>query len=42
MVNLLEGKISPEIFVRNYRPPNMNQDIELVRKGIGSLADQLV
>jgi len=41
MVNLLEGRISPEIFVRHYWSPNMKQDIERVRKAIDSLADQL-
>ena len=42
MVNLLEGRISPEIFVRRYWSPNMRQDIERVRKAIDSLSDQLV
>jgi hypothetical protein len=42
MVNLLEGRISPEIFVRHYWSPNMKQDIERVRKAIDSLADQLI
>lgn len=42
MVNLLEGRISPEIFVRHYWSPNMKQDIERVRKAIDSLANQLV
>ena len=42
MVNLLEGRISPEIFVRHYWSPNMKQDIERVRKVIDSLADQLM
>jgi intergrase/recombinase len=42
MVNLLEGRISPEIFVRHYWSPNMKQDIERVTKAIDSLADQLV
>jgi hypothetical protein len=42
MVNLLEGRISPEIFVRHYWSPNMKRDIERVRKAIDSLADQLV
>jgi hypothetical protein len=42
MVNLLEGRISPDIFVRHYWSPNMKQDIERVRKAIDSLADQLV
>ncbi|MFL6495595.1 MAG: hypothetical protein ACJ703_04115 [Nitrososphaera sp.] len=42
MVNLLEGKISPEIFVRHYWSPNMKQDIERVRKAIDSLADRLI
>jgi hypothetical protein len=42
MVNLLEGRISPEIFVRHYWSPNMKQDIELVRKAIDRLADKLV
>jgi hypothetical protein len=41
MVNLLEGRISPKIFVRHYWSPNMKQDIERVRKAIDSLADQL-
>ena len=30
MVNLLEGRISSEIFVRHYWSPNMKQDIERV------------
>jgi hypothetical protein len=42
MVNLLEGRISPEIFVRHYRSPNMKQDIERVRKAIDSLAYELI
>jgi hypothetical protein len=42
MVNLLEGRISPEIFVRHYWSPNMKQDIGRVRKAIDSLAYQLV
>ena len=42
MVNLLEGRISPEIFVRHYWSPNMKQDIERIRKAIDSLADPLV
>ena len=42
MVNLLEGRISPEIFVRHYWSPNMKQDIERVRKAIDSLADRLI
>ena len=42
MVNLLEGRTSPEIFVRHYWSPNMKQDIERVRKAIDSLADQLI
>jgi hypothetical protein len=42
MVNLLEGRISPEIFVRHYWSPNMKQDIGRVRKAIDILADQLV
>ena len=42
MVNMLEGRISPEIFVRHYWSPNMKQDIERIRKAIDSLADQLV
>jgi intergrase/recombinase len=42
MVNLLEGRISPEIFVRHYWSPNMKQDIERVRKAIDRLADQLI
>jgi hypothetical protein len=42
MVNLLEGRISPEIFVRHYWSPNMKQDIERVRKAIDSLDDQLL
>jgi hypothetical protein len=42
MVNLLEGRISPDIFVRHYWSPNMKQDIERVRKAIDDLADQLV
>jgi hypothetical protein len=41
MVNLLEGRISPEIFVRHYWSPNMKQDIERVRKAIDNLAEQL-
>jgi hypothetical protein len=41
MVNLLEGRISPEIFVRHYWSPNMKQDIARIRKAIDSLADQL-
>jgi hypothetical protein len=41
MVNLLEGRISPEIFVRHYWSPNMKQDIERVRKAIDSLTYQL-
>jgi hypothetical protein len=41
MVNLLEGKISPKIFVKHSWSPNMKQDIERVRKIIDSLADQL-
>src|SRR5215210_9459591 len=41
IVNLLEGRISPEIFVRHYWSPNMKQDIERVRKAIDSLADRL-
>jgi hypothetical protein len=41
-VNLLEGRISPEIFVRHYWSPNMKQDIERVRKAMDSLADQLI
>jgi hypothetical protein len=42
MVNLLEGRISPETFVRHYWSPNMKQDIERVRKAIDSLEDRLV
>jgi hypothetical protein len=42
MVNLLEGRISPEIFVRHYWSPNMKQDIQRVKKAIDRLADQLV
>jgi intergrase/recombinase len=42
MVNLLEGRISPEIFVRHYWSPNMKQDIERIRKAIDKLADQLM
>jgi hypothetical protein len=42
MVNLLEGRISPEIFVRHYWSPNMKQDIERIRKAMDSLADQLI
>ena len=42
MVNLLEGRISPEIFVRHYWSPNMKQDIERVGKAIDSLANQLL
>jgi len=42
MVNLLEGRISPEIFVRHYWSPNMKQDIDRIRKAIDSLADQLM
>jgi intergrase/recombinase len=42
MVNLLEGRISPEIFVRHYWSPNMKQDIEQVRKSIDSLEHQLI
>lgn len=42
MVNLLEGRISPEIFVRHYWSLNMKQDISRVRKAIDSLADQLL
>lgn len=42
MVNLLEGRISPEIFVRHYWSPNITQDIERIRKAIDSLADQVV
>ena len=41
MVNLLEDRISPEIFVRHYWSPNMKQDIERIRKAIDALADQL-
>ena len=41
MVNLLEGRIPPEIFVRHYWSPNMKQDIERVRKAVGNLVDQL-
>jgi len=41
LVNLLEGRISPEIFVRHYWSPNTKQDIGRVRKAIDSLADQL-
>ena len=41
MVNLLEGRISPEIFVRHYWSPNMKHDIERVRKAIDSLAERL-
>ncbi|MDQ3872374.1 MAG: hypothetical protein M3258_02045 [Thermoproteota archaeon] len=32
MVNLLEGRISPEIFVRHYWSPNMKKDIEQERQ----------
>jgi hypothetical protein len=42
MVNLLEGRISPEIFVRHYWSPNMKQDIDRVRKAIDSLANRLI
>jgi hypothetical protein len=42
MVDLLEGRISPEIFVRHYWSPNMKQDIHRVRKAIDNLADQLI
>ena len=42
IVNLLESRISPEIFVRHYWSPNMKQDIERVRKAIDKLADQLM
>jgi intergrase/recombinase len=42
MINLLEGRISPDIFVRHYWSPNMRQDIERVRKAIDSLADRLI
>jgi intergrase/recombinase len=39
MVNLLEGRISPEIFVRHYWSPNMEQDMDRVRKATDSLTD---
>ncbi|HEX5975727.1 MAG TPA: hypothetical protein VFY68_00545 [Nitrososphaeraceae archaeon] len=39
---MLEGRISPEIFVRHYWSPNITQDIERIRKAIDSLADQVV
>jgi hypothetical protein len=42
MVNLLEGRISPEIFVRHYWSPNVKQDIERIRKAIDGLADRLL
>jgi hypothetical protein len=42
MVNLLEGRTSPEIFVRHYWSPNMKQDIERVRKAIDRLTDHLI
>jgi hypothetical protein len=42
MVNLLEGRTSPEIFARHYWSPNMKQDIERVRKAIDSLVDRLI
>jgi hypothetical protein len=42
LVNLLEGRISPEIFVRHYWSPNMTHDIKQVRKAIDSLMEQLV
>jgi hypothetical protein len=42
MVDLLEGRIPPEIFVRHYWSPNMKQDIDRIRKAIDSLADKLV
>jgi hypothetical protein len=41
MVNLLEGRITPDIFVRHYWSPNMKLDIERIRKAIDSLTDQL-
>ncbi|MFL6361075.1 MAG: hypothetical protein ACJ72V_17265 [Nitrososphaeraceae archaeon] len=41
MVNLLEGRISPEI-VRHYWSPNMKQDIDRIRRAIDSLADQMM
>jgi len=41
MVNLLEGRIAPVIFVRHYWSRNMKQDIERVRKAIESLMEQL-
>ena len=41
MVNLLEGRISPDIFVKHNWSPNMKQDIERVRKAIDSLAERL-
>jgi hypothetical protein len=42
MINLLEGRISPEIFVRHYWSPNMKQDIERVRKAIDRLTDHMI
>jgi hypothetical protein len=42
MVNLLEGRLSPDIFVRHYWSPTIKQNIELIRNAINSLADQLV
>jgi intergrase/recombinase len=40
-VNLLEGRITPDIFVRHYWSPNMKLDIERIRKAKDSLTDQL-
>ena len=42
MVNLLEGRISPEIFVRHYWSPNMKQDIDRVKVAIDRLANQII
>lgn len=42
MINLPEGRISPDIFVGHYWSPNIKHDIERVRKAIDSLADKMI
>jgi hypothetical protein len=42
MANLLEGRISPEIFVRHYWSSNMKQDIERIRNAIDTLTDHMI
>ena len=42
MVDLLEGRIAPQVFVRHYWRPNFKQDMDRVRKAIDSLMERFV